>query len=91
MPEILDAREGVAYEVRVADDTEYRAALIEKLSEQIEDFLSEESIEELADIMEVIRALRRLPEYEDVKDVQRAKREEYGGFEERLIMSGEKY
>ena len=90
IPEILDAK-GVSYEMRHADDAEYRARLIEKLSEEIEEFKADESVEELADIMEVVRALRRRPELENAKDVQRAKRDERGGFDERIILKADKY
>ena len=90
MPEILDAK-GISYVAHVADDAEYRTRLIAKLEEEIREFLADESVAELADIMEVVRALRRLPEFENAKDVQRAKREERGGFDGRIVMKGETY
>ena len=89
IPEILDAQ-GISYEKREAGDDEYRQALIRKLSDEVDEFLESESVEELADIMEVVRALRRLPEYDNAKEVQRAKREEKGGFDKRIILKGEK-
>ncbi len=89
IPGMLDAK-GISYEKRHADDEEYRQALIRKLSEEVEEFLESETVEELADIMEVVRALRRLPQYENAKEVQRAKREERGSFDKRIILKGNK-
>ena len=88
IPEILDAK-GVPYEKRVASDAEYRAELIKKLLEEAQEFSEAGSGEELADVLEVVTALRMLPEYADVEAIQTAKREERGGFRERLIVSGD--
>lgn len=89
IPERLDEK-GVPYEQRVANEEEYRAELIKKLTEEIGEFSEAGDIEELADILEVIDALKKLPEYADVVEVQARKREERGGFEKRLILKGEK-
>ncbi|HRH27087.1 MAG TPA: nucleoside triphosphate pyrophosphohydrolase [Parcubacteria group bacterium] len=89
IPEILDGK-GVPYEKKVANDTEYKEELIKKLEEEIVEFKEAGSVEELADILEVVDALKKLPEYANVLDVQKTKREEKGGFEKRLIVSGEK-
>ena len=89
IPEILDGK-GVPYEKKVANDTEYKEELIKKLEEKIVEFKEAGSVEELADILEVVDALKKLPEYANVLDVQKTKREEKGGFEKRLIVSGEK-
>lgn len=89
IPEILD-KKGVPYEKRVANDFEYKEELIKKLEEEIVEFKEAGSVEELADILEVVDALKKLPEYANVLDVQKTKREEKGGFEKRLIVSGEK-
>lgn len=89
IPEILDEK-GVSYEKRIVEGGEYRQALIEKLHEEVSEFLESKSVEELADVMEVIRALRRLPDFENAKEVQRAKREERGGFDDGIILKGEK-
>lgn len=88
IPEILDAK-GVPYEKRVASDAEYRMELIKKLVEEAQEFSEAGSLEEFADVLEVIAALRALPEYLDVEGVQVKKREERGGFSERLIVSGD--
>ena len=89
IPEKLD-RKGVPYEKRVADDTEYRAELIKKLLEEAEEFVSDQSVEELADVLEVVDTLKTLPEYEYVVAEQEKKRSKRGGFSERFILKGEK-
>ncbi len=89
IPEILDAK-GVAYEARVADDREYRAELIRKLSEESAEFAEAGAVEELADVLEVLAALRALPEYAEVEAVRAAKLAERGGFGARLIVAGER-
>jgi predicted house-cleaning noncanonical NTP pyrophosphatase (MazG superfamily) len=89
IPEILD-KKGVPYEKRLASDDEYKTELIKKLEEEIVEFKEEGSIDELADILEVVDALKKLPDYANVLDVQKQKRDERGGFDERIILKGEK-
>lgn len=89
IPEILDAK-GVAYERHEASDDEYKIELVKKLEEEVREFSSDLSIEELADILEVIESLKKLPEYATVEDIRLQKREERGGFDKRLILKGQK-
>jgi predicted house-cleaning noncanonical NTP pyrophosphatase (MazG superfamily) len=89
IPEILD-KKGVYYEKRIAGLEEYKLELVKKLEEEIKEFLEDNSIDELADILEVIMALKKLPEYVNVEDVRIKKKEERGGFDERIILKGEK-
>ena len=89
VPEILDSK-NVPYEKRVASSEEYRAELIKKLNEETEEFMEDGSADELADILEVVEALKKLDEYRDVEDIRKKKLEERGGFEQRIILKGEK-
>lgn len=89
IPEILD-RKGVSYKKRIASPEEYKAELIKKLGEEFLEFSEKGDVEELADVIEVIESLRKLPEYEHVEIVRERKREERGGFEERIILKGRK-
>ena len=89
IPEILDTK-GVVYEKRTATEEEYKTELIKKLREELEEFEVASDVEELADIMEVIEALKFLPEYMDVEELRKKKKEERGGFEQRIILKGEK-
>jgi predicted house-cleaning noncanonical NTP pyrophosphatase (MazG superfamily) len=89
IPDILD-KKGVAYEQRVASPEEYKAELITKLGEDVQEFAEAGDIEELADVLEVIEALKQLAEYADVEQIRQKKKEERGGFDERIILKGEK-
>ncbi len=89
IPALLDGK-GVPYEKRIATDKEYKVELLKKLLEEASEFAEAGAIEELADVLEVVTALRELPEYASVDSIQKAKREERGGFEKRIILSGEK-
>lgn len=89
IPEILDAK-GVVYEKRIVTQEEYKVELIKKLREELEEFEVAGDVEEFADIMEVIEALKLLPEYSDAEEVRKKKKEERGGFEQRIILKGEK-
>ena len=89
IPEILD-KKGVAYEKRTASPEEYRAELIKKLNEEIQEFFEAEDVEELADVIEVIEALKKFPEYSKVEVIRKKKREERGGFDKKIILKGQK-
>lgn len=89
VPEMLDSK-NISYEKRIASPEEYKIELIKKLGEEAREFETDGSVEELADVLEVIEALKRLPEYTNVEEVKQKKKEERGGFEERIILKGEK-
>lgn len=89
IPQILDAK-SVIYEKRTATEEEYKMELIKKLREELEEFEVAADVEELADIMEVVEALKLFPEYRDVEELRKKKKEERGGFEQRIILKGEK-
>lgn len=89
IPEILD-KKGISYEKRIASDEDYKAELIKKLNEEVEEFLEEGDVEELGDVIEAIKALKKLPEYKDVDRIRKAKLVAKGGFEKRIILKGEK-
>ena len=89
IPEILDAK-NVPYEKRIATPEEYKAELIKKLGEEIKEFIEAGDAEELADVLEVIEALKKLPDYQETEELRKKKREERGGFDERIILKGEK-
>lgn len=89
IPEMLDGK-NIPYEKRIANPDEYKIELIKKLAEEAREFEADGSVEELADVLEVIEALKKLPEYVDVEEVKQKKKEERGGFEERIILKGEK-
>ena len=89
IPEILDEK-GISYKKRIASSEEYKAELIKKLAEEIEEFEEAGSPEELADVIEVVEALKALPDYKNVEGLRKKKAEERGSFAERIILKGEK-
>lgn len=89
IPDLLDAK-GIVYEKRIASSDEYKVELLKKLQEETREFMEAGAIEELADVLEVVDALRQLPEYANVAAVQAQKRTERGGFDERIVLKGEK-
>ncbi|QQS19204.1 nucleoside triphosphate pyrophosphohydrolase [Candidatus Saccharibacteria bacterium] len=56
IPEII-ASKGMVADVRILNEEEYMARLLDKLSEEYREFLEDMNIEELADMLEVIYAL----------------------------------
>jgi|SRR3989344_7223320 len=89
IPKILDEK-GISYEKRIASPEEYRAELIKKLAEEIGEFGEAGDPEELADVIEVIEALKQLPEYQNIEKLRLKKREERGGFDQKIVLKGEK-
>lgn len=89
IPEILDTK-GVLYEKRIASPEEYKAELIKKLTEEIREFEEASSPEELADVIEVVEALKKLPEFSEVEKIRVQKLEDRGGFDQKIILKGEK-
>ena len=84
IPEIIKAN-GEGPVTHVATDTEYEQTLRDKLREEVHEYFTDPSLEELADIQEVINALAALHEG-NLEKVRRQKREERGGFEKRIIL-----
>lgn len=89
IPEIL-TQKGLPHQVSVADEVEYRAELIKKLGEEVQEFSDNPSPEELADVLEVANALISLPEFSSTDSLRKEKNLEKGSFEKRYIVSGEK-
>lgn len=87
IPEII-TQKGEACRWHVADEDEYRNFLLHKLNEEVQEFLADESIEELADVLEVLDAM--LAYREGVRDrvyaVQQKKRVARGGFFKRIVL-----
>lgn len=85
---LIIAAKGQTSKTHVADDAEYAAKLREKLSEEVQEFLKDNSVEELADILEVVYALsENLGTDAAALEMLRTKKaEERGGFKKRLIL-----
>ena len=86
IPEIIEAqgRESVNH---IADDEEFQKALMNKLREEVEEFIEEPCREEMADIMEVIYAILKNQEFtfEEIEEVRKKKAKERGVFDKKII------
>ena len=91
IPEII-CRNGETPTVRILGDKEYESELNKKLQEEVNEYLVDGNIEELADIEEVLRALVTLKgiSYEDFDKIREKKREQRGAFKDRIFLEGTK-
>ena len=88
IPANIDSMEGRKANWRIMDDEEYIKELNKKLLEEAHEFIEENAVEELAYIMEVIQSIMRAKNisYEELKKVQALKREQKGGFNDRVYL-----
>ncbi len=87
IPAII-AADGKQCTTRVLDTYEYVVELRRKLQEEVQEFLEEPSIEELADILELVAALSETlgADMNAVTEAQTAKRQSRGGFADRIFL-----
>lgn len=90
IPEIMDAQ-NIDYRVKVMTDSEYRQALLDKLLEEAQEVKQAtpgEIVKELADVQEVMHALMEAVGVtpEEVNEAQGKRRQERGGFREKLML-----
>ena len=89
IPEIIEAA-GKQCIVEVMNEEEYLEALDAKLNEELAEYQTDKSLEELADLLEVMYAVVRARGYttEELERVRKQKAEKRGGFEKRLRLKG---
>lgn len=63
-------------------------ALEQKLSEELNEYLEDHSLEEMADLLEVMHGILYLKgiSWEELESVRLKKRDERGGFEQRILL-----
>ncbi len=94
IPEIIEANGETPIIIKVSG-LELRSALIDKLYEEVDEFMVapdvDNAMEELADIMEVIRGIADTYQGADrLEEVRLAKHAKRGGFNEGIIWFGNK-
>ncbi|MEI6242814.1 MAG: nucleoside triphosphate pyrophosphohydrolase [Chlamydiota bacterium] len=91
IPEIM-RQKGLPVNMYVADNTEYGKRLVEKLLEEVKEYIQEESEEELADVLEVLDAIMKWKGFskEKIEALRLKKQKERGSFNRRIVLvSGE--
>lgn len=87
IPAVIEAS-GKKFDIRKADKEEHYKLLETKLKEEVNEFLEDKNLEELADVMEVLFGLAENMGYseEDLMKKRLEKREERGGFKEGIVL-----
>ena len=91
IPEIIMA-DGKECEFEIVPKEERVELLEKKLMEEVNEYLQDKNLEELADIMEVLFGLADNLGYreEDLMKKREEKKEERGGFKEGIVLKGVK-
>ena len=85
IPQIIE-NSGKTCQTRVLSDDEYITALDMKLREELNEYLADGSLEELADLLEVMMAAAeaRGHTFDEVEAIRRDKAEKRGSFHDRI-------
>ncbi len=91
IPEIIKA-DGKEPITRVLCEEEYLQELDVKLNEEVAEYQSDKSIEEMADVLEVLYAICEARGYsiEQLMEVKQEKQNKRGGFKDRIFWEGNK-
>jgi len=91
IPQIILA-DGKTPITRILTDEEYLVELDKKLTEEVAEYQADKSLEEMADILEVLLAIceARGHSVEQLMEVRNQKREQRGGFKQKIFWSGNK-
>lgn len=87
IPEYIRTKGGLPI-FHIASDAEYWQKLVEKLKEEVNEFVIDPSLEELADIMEVVDAILDHQPFihAELLKIRKKKVEERGTFKDRIIL-----
>lgn len=87
IPEIIE-RSGKTCTTRILAEEEYIVALDMKLQEELNEYLSDGSLEELADLLEVMMAAAeaRGHSFAEVEAIRHEKAAKRGGFREHIFL-----
>ena len=88
IPEEINKEPGRKCKYRILNDEEYLKELNKKIIEEANEFVEENSIEELGDLMEVINAIMNIKGYniEEVNKVMRDKENRKGAFNKKIYL-----
>ena len=88
IPENINSEPGRKSKYRILNDKEYLNELNKKVIEEANEFIEENSIEELGDLMEVINAIMQFKNYktEELYKVIKEKTDKKGAFNNRIYL-----
>lgn len=91
IPEIIKA-DGKTPITRILEQDEYLSELDRKINEEVAEYQSDKSLEEMADVLEVLFAICEGRGYsiEELMATKQKKQEERGGFQKRIFWEGNK-
>ena len=89
IPEIIKS-DGKKPIIEILSNEEYLKELDKKLNEEVAEYQTDKSIEEMADVLEVLFAICEARGYsvEELLKVREAKREKRGGFKDKIYWIG---
>ncbi len=87
IPEII-IKSGGKPKIHIARKNEYWLKLKEKLREEVEEFIKDESETELADILEIVDAIASFKKWSKINldKVEKDRVKKRGGFKKRIIL-----
>ena len=87
IPQIIE-QSGKICVTRILSDEEYAAALNAKLQEELNEYLADGSMEELADLLEVMMAAAKARghDFSEVEAIRQDKAEKRGRFNDRIYL-----
>ncbi len=87
IPDIIESGGKTAVYRTLCED-EYLKMLDQKLTEELNEYLSDNSMEEIADLLEVIHAVvkARGSSMEEVEKIRLLKKDKRGGFEDKVFL-----
>lgn len=87
IPTIIEEN-GQMCNIAILDDEEYIKKIDEKLNEELCEYYSDGSIQELADLLEVVYAAAKARGYteQQLEQIRLEKLEKRGGFDKRLLL-----
>ena len=87
IPQVIE-KSGKKFNIHIAKTNEYKKLLEVKLLEEVNEYLEDNNLEELADVLEVLVGLAGYLGYteEELFEKRNKKKEERGGFDEGVVL-----
>lgn len=87
IPHLIE-QQGRQVQKHICSDQEFKERLRDKLQEEVDEFLQDNAVEELADILEVVYALAHLSSVspQQLEAIRANKAQARGGFSKRIVI-----